>query len=194
MFIQQILDWLRLSQRRVKVLQQFDQPLTSLQIKRRLNMSLDAVSFIVWELSVYRLVYCLNPRARKSRLYFTSQLGKHARTVTLGISERPPSQDELPNLDWKTYGWLCYTHRAAVLKALVGPLRPSEVKRRLRLQQPDVRINVNHITEILKKFVEKDVAHVVEPGAWRPRYDATSPGRKMRELLLMADRPYRPSR
>ena len=61
--------WLCQGIRRQQVLVALRQPLTSKQLALGLELSLKRCSAIVWELRIYGLVDCLNPRAQRSRVY-----------------------------------------------------------------------------------------------------------------------------
>ncbi len=103
---------------------QLADPLTVKQLSRRLSLSLDESGSAVRTLRRRGLVRCLNPEARRSRVY---------RRCSLEHPERETAVAQ----DWGLYGWVCFSHRAAVLKALDQPRRPADIKRRARFLDPE---------------------------------------------------------
>ncbi len=147
--------WLKPSTRRCTVLAQLTQPLTSTQLARRTDMARVLCSFTLNELSVYTLVTCLNYAARTSRLYWVTGLGTEWQGWTRQRCGLGPCERVCPEIDWRLYGWTCYRHRAAIIKALDRPLQPSEIKRRARMLNPQIRMSANNVRDVIRFFREK---------------------------------------
>ena len=134
------------------------------------------------------LLVCLNLTAQNSRLYWLTDEG-HQILKKLSHSQKQSYQKPvLANIDWPLYGQICYRHRSAVMKALTGPMQPSEVKRVLRIQRSDIRISSGNIRDIILFFLSKGI---VGPVKIRKkaflRYELTDLGIKFRRLLIQAD-------
>jgi len=49
---------------------------------------------------------------------------------------------DFPVVDWNLYGWVCYSHRAAVIKILTEPLQPASIRRKIKQEVPGMKISV----------------------------------------------------
>ncbi len=180
--------WLLQSERRKQLLAQFTQPLTPTQLSYRTGFSIDASSHVLWELSVYGLVRCLNEPARSSRLYWLPDLGIACQIKVRKVMGLPRVAHDFPIVDWHLYGWVCFRHRAAVIRALQAAMQPAEIKRRARVQDPGLRMSANNARDVIRLLLFKEV---VEPIAIRkkahPRYQLTEVGRKLQTLLHQAN-------
>lgn len=180
--------WLKPSIRRCTVLAQLTQPLTSTQLANRTDMTRVLCSFTLKELSVYTLVKCLNCVARTSRLYWLTGLGTQWHGWAREQCGLSPCERLYPEVDWRLYGWTCYRHRAAIIKALDRPLQPSEIKRRARMLNPLIRMSANNVRNVIREFCQHGiVVPVRERGSVHPRYVLTPAGEQFRALLLAAE-------
>jgi len=176
--------WLKLGERRQNLLAVIHQPMTATQLARNLEMNRDCCSDVLWELSVYQLVECLNPNARRSRLYWLTELGKECQGRLRASLRKESLKYDFPSADWDLYGWCCFSHRSAIIKALEEPLQPAAVKRKARFQNPDIRMSANNVRDIIRLLLEKRIVIKVPPkGKVRPKYELTEDGKDLQVLL-----------
>jgi hypothetical protein len=96
----------------------------------------------------------------------------------------------MPQIDWTLFGWVCFSHRAAVLKALTMPLQPATIKRRARSQVPGLRMSANNVRDVIRLFLEKGIVRPVHLRKRTfPAYEPTATGQALRELLFRAEVP-----
>ena len=185
----EVIDWLTQGKRRAIIITYLKQPMTAKQLAQVTGMRQDSCSYVLAELHTYRMVYCMNPQARRSRLYWLTDQGKHYRKHILKIQGLASPAYDLPTVDWKLYGWVCYTHRAAVIQALTKPLQPASIRRKVKQQNRDVKISTNNIADILHRFLEKKIIKPVKirKKAYR-RYELTKPGNNLRMLLQQVEK------
>ena len=164
-----------------------DQPLTAGQISKRVGIPLDSCSHILRKFRKRNLTLCLNPKSRTSRLYGLTQKGKVYRNQLGKKHGIPVKKYNLLDVDWQLYGWVCFDHRAAVIKVLNEPMRASEIKKVLRLHKPNMKISSNNIRDIIRLFTSKKI---VEPVKVRkmayPRYQLTDIGIQLKKLITNA--------
>lgn len=176
------------NENRKRVLLSLTQPLTSKQLAHRTGLTFDACRDVVRKLHSRGLIQCLNPEARRSRVYWLTELGMACLKGIGESNERCVDLSEVPQVDWALFGWLCYSHRAAVLKTLAIPLQPAAIKRRARSQIPGLRMSANNVRDVIRLFREK---RVVRPVRIRkrafPAYEPTAKGQVLRELLIRAE-------
>ncbi len=169
--------------KRRRVLTCLIQPMTATQLSRLTGLDLDPTMKVVRRLVKLQFLRCLNPQARRSRLYWLT-------TRRAAYSERFGSArcDHQPSIDWDLYGWVCYSHRAAILKALTHPLQPCEIKRKARFDNPALRMSANNVRDVIRLFVVKGIVRSVR-GKRRAhtRYELTTLGDALRTLLLRAE-------
>ena len=94
----------------------------------------------------------------------------------------------LPDVDWALYGWLCFSHRRAVVRALDEPLNPADIKRKARFQNPDLRMSANNVRDVIKLLRMKGVVVLIlDRKRAHPRYELTRLGRKLRSVILVGE-------
>ena len=179
--------WLCQGIRRQQVLVALRQPLTTKQLALGLELSLKRCSAIVWELRIYGLVNCLNPRAQRSRVYGLTPRGRACQRRWYGEHHLQPADYELPAMDWNLYGWVCHAHRSAVIVALDQPRQPCVIKRQARFLNPAIRMSANNVRDVIYLFLRRGIVKVVEiKGHHHPCYELTRDGRQMQLLLFRA--------
>ena len=184
----EVIDWLTQGKRRAIIITYLKQPMTAKQLAQVTGMRQDSCSYVLGELRTQRMVYCMNPQARRSRLYWLRKKGRQYRKKILKMQRQAISADDLPDVDWKLYGWVCFTHRAAVIQVLTEPLRPGTIRKKVKQQNPDMKISANNIADILHLFLEK---RIIKPIKMRKkvhlRYKLTERGNNLRILLHQAE-------
>jgi len=183
-----VYEWIKKEESRGKTLMVMNQPLTAKQIARTTGIPMDTCSYTIAKLTAKGLVTCLNQEARNSRLYWITELGRDCRKQLHQDKNLPYKEYDLPSVDWSLYGWLCYSHRAAVIRFLTEPKQPSEIKRTLRIYKPDVKISANNIRDVVKLLLEKGIVQkVFVRKKAHPRYELTELGHKLRQLLIQSE-------
>lgn len=130
-----------------------------------LDLSLDASMRLLVRLRQRGVVHCLNPQARRSRVY--------ARTDA-----------HLPeDVDWALYGWVSFSQRRAVLEALDVPRYPAAIKRRARYLHPGIRLSANNVRDIIRLFRARGLVTPIDLGRAHPSYALTSQGEVVQRLL-----------
>jgi hypothetical protein len=179
--------WLTQSPGRQELVVVMAQPMTALQLSRRLQIVLDRCTYLLWELAVHGVVECLNTGARKSRLYWLTPIGRTFQARLRKQRGLPALEHAFPTVDWDLYGWVIYKHRAAIIRALSEPLRPPGIKRKAVWQNAGLRISCNNVREVLKLFCQRGVvSRVYLDGGPHAHYALTDVGRDLRTLLLGA--------
>lgn len=180
----EVYSWITKSKRRRIILICLIQPMTAKQLAHNSQMREDCSSYVLQELLSRRLVYCLNPESRRSRLYWLTDKGKRYRKKIMSNHGLCVQTPEVPVVDWELYGWVCYNHRAAVIIVLTEPLQPAQVRRKIKQQFADIKISANNVGDILRLFIKKGIIKrvTVNKKAHR-RYKLTEPGKQFQILL-----------
>jgi len=180
--------WLNNSYRRKILIKKIKQPMTVSQLANQAKLQREACTFLLWQLSVYGLVKCLNKEARASRLYWLTDSGEECQRRMFREESLPEDANDFPKVDWKLYGWACYSHRSTILKTLVMPMQPAEIKRRALAQNPLLRMNVNNVLDVLRDFLSKGIVRTTPlPKNKRRIYELTEVGRAFQKLLNRAE-------
>ena len=176
------------SERRKQILLRIIQPITAKQLSKQTGIRLDACSYLLWELAVYEVVHCLNKQARRSRLYWLTDLGISCHKKLHEQQLLPRLDYELPDVDWNLYGRLCFNHRSSVLRAIRKPIQPAAIKREARSQNPLIRMSANNVRDVIRFFLEKGIVSTKYiKGKGHPQYELTELGRQLQLLLLRAE-------
>lgn len=178
-------NWLIQSERRKEIIRDFDQPLTATQIARRVSISLDRVLHLLWALTLYHVLYCLNKDTRHSRVYWLTELGKACQRKLREACGLQPLTHRLPDIPWDLYSSVCYSHRTAVIKTIHGPMQAAAIKRKALFQNPQLRMSANNVRDVIQYLLKKGIVTRVEiKRRAHPRYELTELGKEFRELLL----------
>ena len=166
------------------LLQALTQPATAAQLSRKLGISLDSSRATLRRLAERRLVRCLTPTMTRSRICWLTWKGLiHQRR----LAGKQVNHD-LPEIDWRLYASVCYSHRSRVITTLSRAMQPAEIKRRATFQTPGLRMSANNVRDVIRYLEAHDV---VRPVAARrkahPRYELTAVGLHMRRLLLQIE-------
>lgn len=167
------------------------QPLTASQCAGRTELTLDCCKSALRQLAQRRLAGCLNEPARSGRVYGLTRVGVHCQRQVRRALQRPDIPYEQPSADWTLYGWLCFRHRAAVLRGLGEPGSASLIRRRAREHAPGLRISANNVRDVLRHFLARGIARLERTEGRRRTYSLTSNGQLLRTLLIRAEEVYR---
>lgn len=179
-------EWTAKEENRRRILISMKQPLTAKQISKKTRINLDTCSYILGRFVSKELSVCLNPEARSSRLYWLTDLGRTCQE--LNLPEKAGKAYDFPSVNWELYGWVCFNHRAAVIRTMTGPMQPSEVKRILRVHRPKMKISANNIRDIVKLFLSRGIVRPVKiKKKAHLRYELTDVGNQFRQLLMQAE-------
>ena len=179
--------WLTENEDRRKILICIDQPLTARQISKKVGIPLDSSSHILRKLKKINITLCLNHKSRNSRLYGLTRKGQVYRNQLSKKYGIPVKRYNLVDVNWQLYGWVCFDHRAAVIKVLNEPMRASEIKKVLRLHKPNLKISSNNIRDIIRLFASKKIVEPVKVKKMAyPRYQLTDIGIQLKKLLTNA--------
>ena len=180
--------WLLQGNHRQAVVAHLFQPSTARQLAHLLGVGTDACMKALWGLTIYELVRCLNPAAPASRLYWLTAMGVQCQRRLRQELGLPPFRHDLPRIDWSLYGSVCFSHRAAIIKALTEPLQPATIKRRALQRDPQLRMSANNVRDVIRLFQKRDVVRPIHfRGHKHIRYELTDLGRELRNLLLRAE-------
>ena len=179
--------WLIQSERRKSILVDFDQPLTATHISRRTSLSLDSCLHLLWGMTIYGILCCLNPKTRYNRLYWLTRLGDACqRRLRQRIALRPLVR-RFPQVPWDLYSSVCYSHRTAVLKAIRDPMQAAEIKRKALFQDARLRMSANNVRDVMRYLLKQGIVRrVMIRKRSHPRYELTDLGKTFKELLVGA--------
>ncbi len=165
------------------------QPMTVRQISLKTKIREDGCSFILQELSRCDIVQCLNPRVKRSRLYWLTQKGINCQQFLFKQTHKAAPTYDFPNVDWELYGWVCFNHRSSIIKVMTEPMNPASIRRKIYRQYPTIKISANNVLDILRLFVKKAIAEsVYQEKSARASYQLTELGQKLQKLLWRYDR------
>lgn len=177
--------WMKKEESRKRVLLLMKLPLTAKQINSKLRIDSTSCSRILKDFTARGLTICLNPTARNSRLYHLTDLGRQCQNQLRQELNLQAKDIQLPDIDWNLYGWLCFSHRSAIVKIITEPMQPSKMKRQIRRKNSDVKISANNIRDVMRLFEKKGVVEKVYiKKKAHPRYKLTKTGKQLQELLL----------
>jgi len=183
-----VYEWIKKEESRRKTLMALNQPLTAKQIARKMGIPMDTCSYTIAKFTAKGLVTCLNQEARNSRLYWITELGRQCRKQLHQDRDMSYKEYDLPSVNWPLYGWLCYSHRAAVIRILTEPMQPSKIKRTLRFHKSSIKISANNIRDVVKLLLEKGIVQkVFVRKRAHPRYELTDSGTQFRQLLMQSE-------
>ncbi len=185
-----VYEWITKEDNRKNILMSMKQPLTAKQISKKTGLSLDTCSYVLGKFAVRGVGACLNPDARNSRLYWVTDLGQKCLKRLHRELSLPETVYDVPSVNWDVYGWVCFSHRAAIIRTMTCAIQPSEMKRALRVHKPGMKISANNIRDVVRLFLAKGIVQkVFVRKKAHPRYELTETGSKFQGLLAQAEMP-----
>ncbi len=175
--------WLFRSNRRQKLLRQLCQPMTASQLNTKVKLARKDCSFVIAGMNRQNIIYCLNPEAKRSRLYGLTDLGKYWR------KQFYPQLDEYSqpsDIDWNLYGSVCFSYRKTIILALDEPRYPADIKRYARFYNPDIKMSSNNVRNVIPGLLDNGIIVKVDTRGAYPMYDLTDTGRQFQNLLRKA--------
>jgi hypothetical protein len=173
-----------------KILSHLRQPMTTAQIAHALRLPVDHCTYAVTRLASSGKLTCLNPDACRSRLYWLSSSGIAEQARLRLAAGLGPIEHDLPKIDWKKYGSLCFTHRAIVVRTLrTGePLQPSQIKRQALRNDPSIRFSSNNCRDVMRILRRLQIVRPVTVKRVKHfRYELTDEGLHCQRLLKQAE-------
>ncbi len=164
------------------------QPLTAKQLAKRIGLTFDECREVVRRLSSHGFLECLNPRARRSRVYWLTKLGANFQKKLALENEQPAIDQFAPEIDWELYGWVCYSHRATIIKTLTEPIQPAALKRKARQHDHSIRMSGNNCRDIMREFRKRGIVRPIQiRKKAHLRYELTDQGKLFQQLLWQAE-------
>lgn len=183
-----VYQWLNARNEFKSVVLSLNQPSVSRQISKKTGIPAHTCSYVITKLENSGVLICLNSGARNSRLYWLTETGHEYIQKLYSNQKRTYTKPILPTIDWQLYGWACFSHRSAIIKALTHPMQPSEIKRLFRLQRTHIRISANNIRDVIRLLLAKGIVRPVKiRKKAHLRYELTDTGIKVRQLLVNAE-------
>ena len=180
-------NYLQQSERRKRIMSSMHQPMTAKQIAHHTELSIDTCSYVLWELVIYKLVSCLNNTSRRSRLYWLTDLGKKCQRKLFVDQDIPVPIHNFPNVDWNLYGWACFSHRSAIIRAMNGSMQPVTIKQKARSRNPLIRMSANNVRDVIRLFLAKGIVQSIKvKRKAHLHYELTDLGKKLQTLLNRA--------
>ena len=177
------LAWLLRSRRRQLLLKHLSQPMTAQQLSELVDLSRRDCSDVLAELSNAGLLTCLNSEALRSRLYGLTLLGQATRS---DFYPHLRAYQQPAGIDWSLYGFVCFSHRSAVILSLDLPRSPAEIKRHARCCNPNIRMSANNVRNVIREFKQMGIVSVLQTRGAYPKYELTEEGRQFQTLLRQA--------
>lgn len=166
----------------------FRQPATSKQLSLQTGLAIDTCICLLTKWANHALLFCINPKARRSRLFWLSDFGKtcqHSMRMQTGLTKLC---HDVPDIDWELYGSSCFSHRSAVIKSLSHAMQPAQIKRKAIFQNPDLRMSANNVRDVIRLLRTTGTVQAVKVRRKAHlHYDLTEQGRHFRRLLLQAE-------
>lgn len=185
----EIYEWIRKEESRKKILTVLKMPLTAKQLAKKTGIPADTCSYIVAKLTAKGVLTCLNPNAGNSRIYWLTDSGRSCRKQLCQDLNIPYEEyEDIDSVNWDLFGWICFSHRSIVIRTLISPMQPSEIKRQIRIQKPKTKISANNIRDVIRLFKAKGIVQPVKiRKKAHPKYELTESGIKLRQLLIKAE-------
>ncbi len=163
------------------------QPLTAMQLVKRCGYSADACMVILRGLAEHKVVECLNVSALQNRLYWLTDFGKSLQARLNRESGKEIPTHDVPGINWSQYAFVCFEHRAAIIKALEEPMQPATIKKRARSRDPELRMSSNNTRDAVKLLLHHGIVRQVRVRKRaHPRYAIDDSCRDFPRLLRQA--------
>ncbi len=164
------------------------QPLTATQWSAQSGIVVQDCMSLFAEARQQGLLFCLNPRAQRSRLYWLTFLALKLQKQLRVARGLPLFKHDLPEIDWQLYARTCFAHRSAVIKAMVEPMQPSQIRRRAVSANSGLRMSANNVRDVIRFLRSTEIVQPVKvKKKARLHYELTEQGRHFQRLLQQAE-------
>ena len=148
------------SSTRDRLLLLLEHPRCARELRERTRMTRKAVESGIQRLVRRRLVRCITPDVRQSRLYERTALGH-----LLAQEIRPTARRVSATGHASAYAWLqAGSYRRVILRHLAVPLTARELRKLANRQHP--RLGANHVHAVLRNFAELGIALRHADSSW----------------------------
>lgn len=165
------------------------QPLTAAQLAIKIGARYRQCAQTLRDLQRQGHMDCLTPTAVNHRVYFWTKKGRACQEAFLteqGLS--PPTRD-FPEVDWSLYARVCSIQRSQIIRSLHEPMQPCEIKKRVLLKFPEMRMSRNSCRDAVQVLLSLGVVRRIQRKKSRhPAYELTDTGKDLRRLLIAAHR------
>ena len=116
-------------------------------------------------------------------MHWLTSLGEYCQSQSKNSAGLPRFNHDFPDIDWRTYGEICFIYREAVLTALSHPMKSSDIRRKAVEHNPELRIGSTHVRQVLREFRKRRLVEVSKERKKPPTYKLTFVGEQYRKLL-----------
>jgi DNA-binding MarR family transcriptional regulator len=180
------LAWVERNAERTDVVVNLFQPMTANQLSRRCGLKVGICSHALRDLEKRGLTMCLSRSARRSRVYWLTDLGKECHNAIRNKYALPSLIREIPDVDWELYAWVCYSHRSAILMSMREPMQPATIRRVACRKFPNLKMSANNVRDVMKEFLRRGLI-VKVPGRRKrshPRYELSGVGEVIKRVRI----------
>ncbi len=150
-------EWLQRSENRSVIIRTLAQPMTAIQLVKKLNLKAHTCMSTLRELERHGLLACLNQDARQNRIYWLSKIGLRLQRELRKETGLGELEHFVPDVNWDLYGQVCFGHRAAIISVLGEPMQAAKLRRKACSQNPRLRMSANNARDALRFFSEKGI-------------------------------------
>ena len=177
---------------RANILVAMSQPLTAVQLARRVSLKRQKCSFLLRRFASQSLVQCLTPNMARSRLFWLTALGKRHQDQLMKRARLDPVKYDVPMVNWQLYAQVCFNQRAAVVRNLTRPMQPAQLRKVAVLRDPDLKLSSNNVRDVIVFLRNKGIVRVACESPSGQLYELGEDGKHMQRLLIQADQRYLP--
>ena len=162
--------------------------MTAMQVSHKLTLNASTCMSTLTDLRRGQLLDCLNPAARMSRLYWLTKAGARMQSRLRRSERRKPLVHDVPQVDWDLYGFVCFSHRAAIVSVLSEALQAATIKRRARKHRPRIRMSANNVRDALRLLLARGIVQrTTVPRRRHAHYELSPVCRDFPRLLREAE-------
>lgn len=186
------LGWVLSSVARTTVLSRLSHPATATQVSRSTGSPPGRISRAISEFSNRDILRCLNPIARRQRVYWLTREGARLRgALVKSLDIDPGRKPPIGKINWRLYGEMCHRHRSAVLRSMEAPAQIAALRRRAVDRDRNLRMSANNARDVMRELRARQLVRQV-PGKRRrsrPLYELSESGKAVQQMLLAAEEP-----
>lgn len=175
------------SKRQRQILSEANQPMTVSQIARKSALSLNWSSDCLRNLRDRKLFRCFNSDAGMGRIYWLTRRGRRAQETLYSKKGLRTPKRFCPAVDWNLYGRVCSSHRSAVIMAMDGGMKLTEIRMKACKENKNLRMSISNCRDVVSFLTRY---YILRRGLTDPSiFKLSGLGRKFRKLLFRVYRP-----
>lgn len=174
--------WCVSHEERTKLILALSQPMTTGQLAARSGVADRRTSHLIRHMSRHGVVRCLTPSSRGNKVWWLTTAGERIQAACVRQQGTKRRKVQVLQVSWEVYSKVCFRHRMAVMRAVRGRMRVSQIKKQACERDRSLRISDNNVRDVLRVLATMGLVSRTRVKK-KVLFELTAVGKEMQQLL-----------